>query len=121
MAPAIRTRVVEHGITVVEFSGRLSLGNILMSIESSIKKLIEDGSRKMVLDLSTLNFCDSAGIGVLVASFSSMERRAGKLRAAGAQGPAAKTFQVVHLERILPMDADVAASCRIRNATGAGA
>jgi len=50
-----KTRRIEPDITVVEISEHLNLGNILVSIETSIKRLIEDGVRKLVIDLGGLN------------------------------------------------------------------
>lgn len=106
------THIIQPDIQVVTITGRLSLGNQLMSMESSIKKMVEDGARKLILDLTELNFCDSAGIGMLVACYSAMEQAGGKLRIAGAQGAAANVFNIVHLERIVPMDKTVDAAAQ---------
>jgi anti-sigma B factor antagonist len=105
-----RTRRVEPDITVVEISGPLNLGNDLMEIERLMKRLIDEGARKLVVDLANLNFIDSAGIGMLVAANGQMDSVGGKLRVAGAHGPAAKVFDVVHMDRIIPLDAEVAVS-----------
>jgi anti-sigma B factor antagonist len=95
---------------VLAISGRLSLGNTLMSVESGIRRVIAEGVRKLVVDLSDLNFIDSAGIGVLVQCNGEMEQAGGKVRIAGAKGLVVKSFQLVHLDRILALDADVAES-----------
>ena len=99
-------------IDVVDLSGRLSLGNTLMSIERSILNLIEQGSRRMVINVAGITAMDSAGIGMLMACSGQMEQQQGKLRLAGAQGAVARTFGVVHIDRLAPVDADVDASCR---------
>jgi len=101
------TRTIEPGITVFEISGRLSLGNTLLSIESAIKKLIDGGARKLVIDLTQLAYIDSSAIGMLVGSNGIMEQAGGTMRVAGAQGLVAKSFEVVHLDRILAMAPDV--------------
>lgn len=46
------THTVEPGITVVELTGRLTLGNRLAEVEHAVKELIKKGSRKLVLDLA---------------------------------------------------------------------
>lgn len=106
-----KARHVEPDIAVVEIAGRLNLGNTLQSIESSLKQQIEAGARQLVVDLSALDFIDSSGIGMLVALNGMMEHAGGKVRVAGAKGIVAKSFALVHMERIVPLDADAAASC----------
>jgi anti-sigma B factor antagonist len=107
-----KTRHVEPDITVVEISGRLSLGNALLAIENSINRLIQDGARKLAVDLSGLTAIDSSGIGVLVSCSGQIERSGGELRIAGAQGAVAKSFELVHMSRIAALDADVESCCR---------
>ncbi len=106
------TRHIEPDITVVEISGRLNLGNSLVSIENSIKRMIEQGTRKLVIDLTTLNFIDSSGIGLLVSCGGLMEKSGGRMRIAGAHGVVAKALEMVHLNRITPLDADLESACR---------
>jgi anti-sigma B factor antagonist len=103
-----RTHTIEPDITVFEIAGRLNLGNLLMSVENAIRGLIDAGTRKLVIDLTGLNAIDSAGIGMLVGCGGYMEDKGGKMRLAGSQGPVAKVFAMVHMERIVPLDADLA-------------
>jgi anti-sigma B factor antagonist len=112
MVTESKTRVIEPDITVVEISGRLALGNVLASIEHSVKGLIQDGSRKLIIDLTGLDHMDSAGIGVLVACGGLMDSKGGKMRIAGAHGVVAKSFGIVHMDRIVGIDPDVESSVR---------
>jgi anti-anti-sigma factor len=102
-----KTRRLEPDLTVVEISGRLNLGNSLLSLETSLQRLIQEGARKLVIDLTGLSYIDSAGIGVLAACSGQMEQSGGKVRIAGAHGLVAKTLALVHLDRIAPLDADL--------------
>ena len=52
MTNTLNIRVVEPAITVVEISGRLTLGNALTYAETSVKRIIAEGSRKIVIDLA---------------------------------------------------------------------
>jgi anti-sigma B factor antagonist len=106
-----KTRSVEPDITVVELSGKLHLGNTLSDIEAGIKKMIGEGCRKMVIDLTELGFIDSAAIGMLIGCNGAMEQAGGALRIAGAHGTVAKVFEVVHMSRIVGLDPDVATAC----------
>ena len=110
--PGSKIRQVEPDLTVVELTGHLNLGNELMSVENAVKRVIEDGARKLVIDVSRLDYIDRAGIGMLVACNGQIERTGGKMRVAGAQGAVAKAFGVVHMDRITSLDPDVDASLR---------
>jgi anti-anti-sigma factor len=112
MTNTLNIRVVPPATTVVEISGRLTLGNALTYAETSIKRLIGDGSRKVVIDLAGLTSIDSAGVGMLISCGGEMEQAGGALRVAGAQGAVAKTFEIVHMNRIVALDADVESACR---------
>jgi len=96
----------------VELTGHLNLGNELMTLEAAVKRIISEGARKLVIDVTRLDYIDSAGIGMLVGCNGQIERAGGKMRVAGAQGAVARTFEVVHMDRITSLDPDVDASCR---------
>ena len=110
--PGSTIRQVEPDLTVVELTGHLNLGNELMSVEAAVKRVIGEGARKLVFDVTRLDYIDSAGIGMLVGCNGQIERAGGKMRVAGAQGAVAKAFEVVHMDRITSLDADVATALR---------
>jgi anti-sigma B factor antagonist len=112
MTNTLKTRVVDSGTTVVELSGRLNLGNALTYTEASIKQLIGEGGRKLVIDLSGLDFIDSAGIGMLISCNGAMDQAGGAFRIAGAHGIVAKSFEVVHMSRIVGLDDTVETALR---------
>jgi anti-anti-sigma factor len=111
MIPGMKTRRVEPDIDVVELIGNLSLGTTLTWIESEIRRLVKEGSRKLVFDLSQLRHTDSAGIGLFITMNGEMEQAGGQVRIAGANGMVAKSFTIVHIDRVLLMDANVESAC----------
>ena len=110
--PGSKIRQVEPGLTVVELTGHLHVGNELMTVEASVKGVIDEGARKLVIDVAGLDYIDSAGIGMLVACNGRIEKAGGKMRVSGAQGSVAKTFEVVHMDRITSLDPDLDSACR---------
>jgi anti-sigma B factor antagonist len=119
--PGSKIRRVEPNLTIVELSGHLNLGNELMSLEAAVKRIIDEGARKLVFDLTKLEYIDSAGIGMLVGCNGQMDRAGGKMRVAGAQGTVAKAFEVVHMDRITSLDSDVDTAVMNVTAGSAGA
>jgi len=107
------SRQVEPDVLVVDFVGRVSTPAILVAdVERFIKKQIEGGSRKLVLDFSKVDFLDSSGVGVLVVCSSVMEKAGGKMVIAGAAGYVKEALQMVHLDRVIPLHSDLAAACK---------
>ena len=107
------SRQVEPDVLVVDFTGRVSTPAILVAdVERFIKKQIEGGSRKLVLDFSKVDFLDSSGVGVLVVCSSVMEKAGGKMCIAGATGYVKEALQMVHLDRVIPLHSDLAAACK---------
>jgi anti-anti-sigma factor len=109
----IKTKIrrVELHITVFEISGRLILGNLMQSVESEIRELIDGGVRNLAIDLTGLTWIDSSGIGTLIDAWEHMDKLGGQICLAGATGAVAKIFEKMHLERIIPLEADVALAC----------
>ena len=109
-------------VTVVALTGRLHLGNSLTYVENALNRLIEGGTRKLVLDLAQLEYIDSSGLGMLIGCNGRMEQQGGKMHVAGAHGAVSKVFDVVHANRILHLDADVESACtRLSAGSAAGA
>ncbi len=107
----VNTRRVEPNITVLEFIGRLTLGNRLTEVERSIRESIQQGCRRLVLDLARLDFLDSAGVGMLVMCAGAMDHAGGQIRVAGANSRVTQIFEITHLGRVVPILATAAAAC----------
>ncbi len=112
---------MDPDVTVVELTGHLNLGNELMNVEGAVRRLIVEGVRKLVIDLTRLEYIDSAGIGMLVGCNGQIERAGGQMRVAGAQGSVAKSFEVVHMDRITALDSDIDTALQNLKTESAGA
>jgi len=59
------------GVSVVGLNGRIVLGEESGAMREAVKGLIAAGKKKIVLDMSNVTYIDSAGLGLLVASYVS--------------------------------------------------
>ena len=57
--------------------------------------------RKLVLDLTHVEFVDSAGLGIIMHAFGEMEQAGGHLRIAGANEQVRRLFTITHTGAIL--------------------
>jgi anti-anti-sigma factor len=103
---------VEPGVTVMDFTGRLSMPGILVAeVELTIKKQIERGAKKLVLDVSKVDFLDSSGVGMLAVCSGAMKEAAGTMVIAGASGIVKKVLETAGLPRVMGMYPDLASAC----------
>ncbi|MGH9805280.1 MAG: STAS domain-containing protein [Candidatus Acidiferrales bacterium] len=70
------------GITVVNLSGRLTLGDASANLRQSLKELLDGGKKKIVLNLGDVGYIDSSGLGELVSSFTTVRNSGGELKLA---------------------------------------
>ncbi len=75
----IRERVV-NGISVLDISGKISLGEGDLQIKDRIKDLLADGQRRILLNLADVSYMDSAGLGSLISSYATVKREGGNLK-----------------------------------------
>lgn len=59
-------RSVDPDIMVLELKGRLTSGNRLSDAEYEAKKMLGAGAKKLVLDITGVEYLDSAAVGMLV-------------------------------------------------------
>jgi anti-sigma B factor antagonist len=72
-------RVVD-GITIVDCSGRITLGEGSVVLRDSVKDLLGKGQKKILLNLGDVNYIDSSGIGELVSAYTTVKNQGGELK-----------------------------------------
>jgi len=65
MTMRIETKEAD-GVTVVSVGGRIALGQNEETMRESIRVLLEDGRKAIVLDLGDVTFMDSSGLAELI-------------------------------------------------------
>src|SRR5215510_10398394 len=75
----IAERVVE-GVSVLDLSGKIVLGEGDMQIKERIKDLLADGQRRILLNLGDVSYIDSAGLGAMISSYTTTKREGGQLK-----------------------------------------
>jgi anti-sigma B factor antagonist len=68
------------GVTILDISGQVTAGGGDQMLQEAIDTLVASGRTRIVVNLSGVDFMDSAGIGELVASHRMVERFGGKLK-----------------------------------------
>jgi anti-sigma B factor antagonist len=75
----IKERVVD-GVSVLDLSGKIVLGEGDGQVRERIKDLLSDGQKKILLNLGDVSYVDSAGLGALISSYTTTKREGGQLK-----------------------------------------
>jgi anti-sigma B factor antagonist len=85
-------------------------GERLREVESEISTVANQGTHKLILDLSGIEYLDSAGLGALMMLYGNMKARGGQFRLVA---PSAKVLDVLKSTRansILNIDRNLEAA-----------
>lgn len=68
------------GVTIVDLSGRITLGEGSVVLRDTVKDLASKGQKHIVLNLGDVSYIDSSGIGELVSAYTSVRNSGGELK-----------------------------------------
>src|SRR6266516_2012296 len=68
-----------NGVTIVDLSGRITLGEGSVILRDTVRDLLSKGHKSILLNLGEVNYIDSSGIGELVSAFTTVRNQGGEL------------------------------------------
>jgi len=75
----IDERIVDD-VTILDLKGKMTLGEGDELLKDKINGLASQGHKKLVLNLEAVPYIDSAGLGEIVRTYTSISRQGGKLK-----------------------------------------
>jgi len=66
-------------VTILDLSGAVRMGDGAVTLRNAIRGLIEQGKKKILLNLAGVKNIDSSGIGELIANYTTLSRDGGQL------------------------------------------
>ena len=79
MSMKIATHQVD-GITVLDLSGRITLGEGSVQLRDAVRDLVSKGQKNIVLNLGDVSYMDSSGVGELVTAYTTVKNQGGELK-----------------------------------------
>lgn len=67
-------------VTILDLWGQITIGDASETLRATIKRLIEDGRRRVLLHLGGVHQVDSSGLGSLVAAYMGLKKCGGDLK-----------------------------------------
>jgi len=75
----IQMRIIGD-VRILDCNGKIKLGEGTMAIRNAIRDALDSGTKKVVLNLAEVTYIDSAGIGELMRTYTSVMEGGGRLK-----------------------------------------
>jgi anti-sigma B factor antagonist len=67
-------------VTILDLDGKVTIGEGSVALRTAIRRLLEEGKKKILLNLAKVGYVDSSGIGELVSSYTAINKEGGELK-----------------------------------------
>ncbi len=111
MSMKANTRQVD-GVTIVDLSGRITLGEGSVILRDTVRDLVGKGNKKILINLGEVNYIDSSGIGELVSAFTSVRKQGGELKLLKLTKKVHDLLQITKLYTVFDVKDDEAAAVK---------
>jgi anti-sigma B factor antagonist len=99
-------------VTVVDVSGRITLGEGSSALRDVLRDLSAQGNKKILLNLSEVSYIDSSGLGELVSGFTSVSNGGGTLKLLGLTKRVKDLLQITKLYTVFDVHEEEAHAIR---------
>ncbi len=111
MSVNISTRQVGD-VTVVDVSGRITLGDGATAFRDTIRDLASKGNKKLLLNLAEVSYIDSSGIGEMVSVFTTVSGQGGQVKLLNLTKRVKDLLQITKLYTVFEVFDDEATAVR---------
>jgi len=95
------------GVTVLALSGRVVLGEESAQLRNKLKALLGQGKKQLVLDLNDVHYIDSAGLGTLVAGYTTASSQGATIKLANLTKKFAEQLNITKLVTVFDVHSSV--------------
>jgi anti-sigma B factor antagonist len=75
----IETRTIGD-VRILDCSGKITLGEGTMAVRNTVRDILKNNGKKIILNLAEVNYIDSSGIGELVSTYSTVANNGGQFK-----------------------------------------
>ncbi len=96
------------GVTIVDLSGRVTLGEASGKLRDTVRNLLSNGVTKMLLNLGGVSYIDSSGLGELVSAYSTASSKGCAIKLLNVQAKVQDLLQITKLYTVFESHVDEA-------------
>lgn len=100
----------EDNIDIIDFSGKLVMGDAVTDSRKKSLEVIEAGEGKLILNLTKVSFMDSSGLSVLISALKAARGKNGDVVLLGLTPPVRSLIELTRLQQIFKIFEDEAAA-----------
>ena len=100
------------GVTVVDISGRIELGQESAAVRDLVADLLSKGNKKILLNLAGVDYIDSSGLGALVSSFATAHKQGGQMKLLNLTDKVSNIMEVTKLYTVFDIASDEATAIK---------
>jgi anti-sigma B factor antagonist len=100
------------GVTILDCSGRITLGEGSVTLRDSVRDLLAKGDKKILLNLADVSYIDSSGIGEMVSAFTTVRNQGGELKLLNLTKKVHDLLQITKLYTVFDVKDDEAAAVK---------
>jgi anti-sigma B factor antagonist len=100
------------GITVLDLSGRISVGEGNVMLREIVRDLVEKGRKRILLNLFEVDFVDSAGLGELVRIHTTLRKVGGQMKLVSLSKKVQDMLQMTNLSAVFDIQKNEASAIR---------
>ncbi|MFH1941557.1 MAG: STAS domain-containing protein [bacterium] len=87
-------------VAIVKVRGILTGGDETKEVQENVKRLLSDGIRKIVLDMSKVGWMNSHGMGMLMACYSSVRHVGGRIAISGVTDKVENVLKITRIDTL---------------------
>jgi anti-sigma B factor antagonist len=99
--------IATEAVRTVQPLDHIDIGNAF-EFKAGLQEMVRRGPTRLVIDLSQVQYIDSAGLSALMAVVNACQGAGGAIRLCGLQPSVLKIFQLTRLDEYLPLAVDAA-------------
>jgi anti-sigma B factor antagonist len=84
-------------VLIVDLSGRIALGDGSGAVRETVKDMLKEGQKNILLNLGDVTYIDSAGLGELVGAYATVSNQGGHIKLLNVQKKVNDLLQVTKL------------------------
>ena len=100
----------DGGVTIIAVQGDLVIGDAETTFKKTVTRLIEEGRVNLLVDLSSVGFLDSSGLGALVRALTNTQKEGGQTKLLNAGPQIRKLLQMTKLDSVFEIHEDMEAA-----------
>lgn len=68
------------GVAILELSGKIMGGEDAVAFDSTLRTVIHEGCRNVIVSLEKVTWINSSGLGILISGYSTVKNNGGELK-----------------------------------------